>query len=120
MNPLPPGEHQLQYKIVYQEPSAGPLKKYVPIFLVIGIIWLSISIPNFFKANEELQRASLAVEESKTELEKAIQVAEQGAKECIASEGYENCVIVCADREQELYEQCLDIMNRADAEINGS
>lgn len=30
LNPLPPGEHQLQYKIVYQEPSAGPLKKYVP------------------------------------------------------------------------------------------
>jgi hypothetical protein len=30
MNPLPPGEHQLQYKIVYAEPSAGPLKKYVP------------------------------------------------------------------------------------------
>ena len=50
----------------------------------------------------------------KTELEKAIQVAEQGAKECIASEGYENFVIVCADREQELYEQCLDIINRAD------
>jgi hypothetical protein len=30
MNPLSPGEHQLQYKIVYAEPSAGLLKKYVP------------------------------------------------------------------------------------------
>ena len=30
MNPLPAGEHQLQYKIVYAEPSAGSLKKYVP------------------------------------------------------------------------------------------
>ena len=30
LNPLPPGEHHLQYKIVYAEPSAGPLKKYVP------------------------------------------------------------------------------------------
>ena len=30
MNPLSAGEHQLQYKIVYQEPSAGPLNKYVP------------------------------------------------------------------------------------------
>ena len=30
MNPLPPGEHQLRYKIVYEEPSVGPLRKYVP------------------------------------------------------------------------------------------
>jgi hypothetical protein len=30
MTPLPPGEHMLKYKIVYEEPSVGPLKKYVP------------------------------------------------------------------------------------------
>ena len=29
MNPLPPGEHTLRYKIVYEEPSPGPLKKFV-------------------------------------------------------------------------------------------
>ena len=30
LNPLTPGEHVLQYKIVYEQPAPGPLKKYLP------------------------------------------------------------------------------------------
>jgi hypothetical protein len=30
LNPLTPGKHVLQYKIVYEQPAPGPLKKYIP------------------------------------------------------------------------------------------
>ena len=30
LDPLPPGEHLLKYKVVYKQPTPGPLKKYIP------------------------------------------------------------------------------------------